>query len=436
MHPKQKAFFSHPAKAKALLGGRQGGKTRGVSLWLCADWEKYPGGTAVYITKTAKDASRRCWPQIKMVCRQAGIKVKYHESDLKATFPNGYVVWCTGCKDKGEADKVRGEASGFQKIAVDEPATFSDDLLEYLMTEVVDPTLVQTMGDLVLCGTPGPVPTGFWHSICTKMGWHVGTFTMFDNPFLPDPHLWLRTYMGKYGYTKTTPKVLREVFAQWVIDTESLVYISDQKDFMENNGYYELPTTRAPDFTTLGIDLGYAPDPCAFVIASSWWNRDDIWVQRAYTRGELTPDKIAAEIRSLDKQYVIHKRLVDGKGGGLTTLKALQQSYGIHCEGTPGGLKIPKIELMRGSISSRKLRVHLIDAQELVSDYSTILWSEDHDNHHPLSSDHNADAAIQACLPHKQFQIDFELEENKMSDNNPDKEEAFRRATGEYEDEY
>lgn len=429
MHPKQYKFFSNPAKAKALIGGRQGGKTRGVAIWLVADWQKYPNRTSVYITKTAKAAARRCWPQIKQVILQFGLKVKFNESDLTATFQNGYTIWCTGCKDRNEADKVRGEANGFQKIAIDEPATFPDELLEYLCTEAADATLMQTMGDLLLCGTPGPVPAGFWYDVCTKMGWYVDTFTALDNPFLPDPAGYIRDFLKKYGYTKDTPKVLREIFAQWVLDTESLVYLTNLQNFVDNNGYYELPTKRPPDFTTLGVDLGYAPDPCAFVIASSWWNRSDIWVRKAYTKGELTPDLIAGEIRKLRKEYGVHQVIVDAGGGGLTTAKSLEKSYGLTVLATPKGEKRPKIDLVRGAINSSKLKVHLIEAQELVSEYKTILWNDDKTKHHELCSDHNADATIQACLPHKQFAYDFEVQENKEVID-PDKAAAFEEAQG------
>ncbi len=427
MHPKQRAFFGHPAKRKALIGGRQGGKTRGVAMWLVDNWQRYPGRTSVYITKTAKAAMRRCWPQIKAVIKQFGIRVKYHESDLTATFPNGYVIWCTGAKDQAEADKIRGEAAGFQKIAIDEPATFHDELLEYLITEVAEHTLMQTMGDLLLCGTPGPIPAGFWFNVCTCMGWHVATFTALDNPFLPDPQGFIDQFCKTYGYTLTTPKVLREIFAQWVLDTESLVYITDLQNFIDNNGFYELPTNRQPDFTTLGIDLGYSPDPCSFVIASSWWNRSDIWIRRSYTKAELTPDKIAGEARILRKQFNVHRIIVDGGGQGKTTAAALKLSYGLEVEVTPKGEKRPKIEMMRGAINSYKVRVHLTEAQELVSEYKTIVWNDDKSGHHELCFDHNSDGAIQACLPHRQFALDFEPEVEKTVDS-PEKEAAFREA--------
>ncbi len=437
MHPKQRAFFRHPAKAKALLGGRQGGKTRGIAMWLIECWRKYPGRASVYITKTATSAVRRVWPQLLLVCKQFGLTPKLNHSDLTMTFENGYTVWCTGCKDKGEADKIRGEAGGFQRIAIDEPATFSDELLEYLCTEAADACLMQTMGDIVLCGTPGPVPTGFWHDICTSKGWFVATFTALDNPFLPDARGYIETYLKKYGYTLSTPRVRRELFAEWVIDTDALVYIQNQKDFTEFNGFLHLPTKRPADFTTLGVDLGYDPDPCAFVIASSWWDLPNIYTRRAFTKDKLTPDLIAGEIRKLKNQYAVHKVLVDAGGGGKTTAKALQLSYGVACEATPKGEKRPKIDLMRGAINSRRVLFDLVQCQELVSEYNTILWNEDRTGHHPMCSDHCADAEIQACLPHKQFAIDFEpAPPDPFEGMDEEKRRAFAEASSHSSDDY
>lgn len=427
-HLKQLAFFSHPAKAKALIGGRQCGKTYGTALWLVECWQRYPGRASVYITKTAKAALRRVWPLLVKICKEFKIRVKLNHTDLTITFANGYVIWCTGCKDKNEADKVRGEANGFQRIAIDEPATFTDDLLEYLLTEVADATLMQTMGDIVLSGTPGAIPKGFWYDICTKMGWHVATFTCFDNPFLPDPVGYVDQFLKKYGYTKSTPKVLREIYAQWVLDTEALVYMQSMELFVQRNGYHELPTTRPFDFVTLGIDFGYEPDPCAFTIAGSWWDRRDIWIPISYTKEKLTPDLITMEARKLRKEWSVNRIIVDAGGGGKTTAKAMELSYGVTVEATPKGEKRPKIDTMRGGLNSGAIRIHLVRAQELVAEYQTILWSEDRKKHHPLCADHNADAAIQACMPHRQYALDFELPPMPDATVSEDKRRAFEES--------
>jgi hypothetical protein len=432
MHPKQRAFFSSAAKAKALLAGRQAGKTYGVAMWLIECWARYPGKASAYITKTATSATRRIWPILLGLLRRFGLKAKIDHSDLTITFENGYSIWCTGCKDKNEADKIRGESSGFQRIAIDEPATFPDELLEYLCTEAADATLMQTMGDIVMCGTPGAVPDGFWHRVCTSMGWHVATFTPLDNPFLPDPKGYIEQYLKKYGYKLSTPKVRREIFAEWVIDTEALVYIQNLQDFVDFNGFLFLPTKRPPNFTTLGVDLGYDPDPCAFTVAHSWLELPEIYLTRSYTLPKLTPDLIAGEIKKLSRQYAVHRVLVDAGGGGKTTAMALKQSYGVNCEATPKGEKRPKIDTMRGAINSRRVKVHLTECQELVSEYKTIMWSEDRMNHHPLCSDHNADAAIQACMPHKQFSVDYVPEApNPLLEMDADKRADFEKAAEE-----
>ena len=78
----------------------------------------------------------------------------------------------------------------------------------------------------------------------------------------------------------------------------------------------------------------------------------------------------------------------------------------------------------------------LIQCQELVSEYKTIMWSDDRMNHHELCFDHNADAAIQAALPHKQFAIDFEpAPVDPLASLSPDKREAFERARSYSEEE-
>lgn len=427
MHPKQRAFFSHPSKAKALRAGRQAGKTYGVAMWLFVGWMLHPNQASVYITKTATSALRRIWPMLIKVARRFGLKFKTDHSNLTLTLPNGYTVWVTGCKDKGEADKIRGEANGFVKIAIDEPATFADDVLEYLCTECADATLMQTNGDILLCGTPGPVPTGFWHKVCTSLGWHTDHFTALDNPFL-DGAGYLEQYLKRYGYTRSTPRVLREFFAEWVIDTESLVYISNNEDFTQNNLFYDLPTSRPPDFTSLGVDIGYDPDPCAFVVASSWLHLPNIWYRKCYYREKLTPDLITNEIRICRKQYNVHRVLIDAGGGGKTTAMAIKLSYGVDVEATPKGEKRPKIDMMRGGINRHSLLFHAVECQTLIAEYRTILFNDDRTGHHELSYDHGADAAIQAGMPHKQFAVDFVPANDPYAEIHPDKRAAYEEA--------
>ena len=92
MHPKQRAFFSHPAKAKALLGGRQAGKTYGVAMWLLVGWMLHPNQASVYITKTATSAVRRIWPMLLKVAKRFGLRFKANHGDLTITMPNGYTT--------------------------------------------------------------------------------------------------------------------------------------------------------------------------------------------------------------------------------------------------------------------------------------------------------------------------------------------------------
>jgi hypothetical protein len=414
MHTKQLAFFNDPKKAKVLLGGRQGGKTWGTSLWLVGDWEAHPGQTAVYITKEASAAERRAWPQIKKICQDFKLPVKFNNSNLTATFPNGYTVLCTGCKDKNAADRIRGEAFGFIKIMIDEPATFDSDLLEYLCTEVAAWTLLQTGGDLLLCGTPGPIPDAkdFWYGICHSAKWSKHTFTVYDNPFIGDADEIVKDYLDRFGFTLQSPRVRREVFAEWVLDTDGLIYINSLEDFTSENGYHDLPMSKPFDVITLGVDLGFSPDPCAFSVVGSWNDKEEVYLIESYSKEKLTTDLIAAEIRKLRKQHSVHRTIVDAGGGGLTTAMTLN-SYGVYVEKTPKGVKRPKIDLLRGAINSRRLKVQLIKAAEFVSEVKTVVWNEDQSSHQEGYSDHNIDATIQALIPHRQFAWLADKEEKK-----------------------
>jgi hypothetical protein len=217
-------------------------------------------------------------------------------------------------------------------------------------------------------------------------------------------------------------------FTQWVLDTEALVYINDLDTFIRENGFWQLPVSAPPDFTTLGVDLGYDPDPCAFVVSSSWRKTSKIWTRRAYSKGKLTPDLVAMEINKLKAQFPIHRVRVDAKGGGKTTAEAITQSYGVIVEAGPGGEKRPKIDLMRGGLNSHNIMIHLKDAQELIGEYKTIVWDDDRANHNPLCADHCADAHIEACIPHPQYSMDFSLPKEVTDPMSAEKLAAFAAA--------
>jgi hypothetical protein len=161
--PKQLAFVDDPHRAKAVLKTRRAGGSYAIAADLLAT--ALAGGDGGYATVTARMAKRVLWSGrsgLQALDRRFGLGFEFREAELVARAPGGATITLGGAESRDECEKFRGVA--FKKFYIDEPASFKAHL-EYLVDEVLEPTLLDEDGTLALVGTPGRVLAGKFYEV-------------------------------------------------------------------------------------------------------------------------------------------------------------------------------------------------------------------------------------------------------------------------------
>jgi hypothetical protein len=227
---KQLPFGLDNSRFQTACCTRRSGKTVGLLAKLLKKAESTPNSVCLYITLSRINAKRLAWDILKSLNSEHQLGGEANESELCLTLPNGARIYLTGCADMGEVEKFRGLALAI--VVIDEAQSFPTLLLQRLIDEVLMPALMDFAGLLVLVGTPGPVPVGYFHAACHSEEWSPHSWTVFDNPWIQrksgqTPQQLLDAELKRRGVTVDDPVIQREWFRKWVSDPNALVFRFD-----------------------------------------------------------------------------------------------------------------------------------------------------------------------------------------------------------------
>lgn len=207
MYPKQRAYYTSPAKCKATSKTRRAGATAGGCRELLARSITTDGHRAMYVATTRREARDRAWindtgsgfvdilrAEGEMVdhptleCwRLGGVTVEVREADLVLNFSNGAQIALFGFDSMSDLRKERGKAKHVYWI--DEAQDFAH--LEKFYDSVIMGSLADFGGECWLSGTPGQDCAGFFYEVTKNEddgdarlpGWDVHVIAVVDNPY-------------------------------------------------------------------------------------------------------------------------------------------------------------------------------------------------------------------------------------------------------------
>lgn len=229
---------------------RRAGKTDAASA--CIDYASViPNSRIIYINLTFTNAINQIWQTTIDRATKAGLSIK-SSSKAEGTieFSNGSSLRIMGNSNSSEIEKLRGE-SKVSLIILDE--FFHQKCLEYGVNEVIAPLMVDRPDCTLLCiGTPPRLAKTYGEKCWNEKGWKKFHWTMFDNPYIPDPEGYLKEYCENKGITIDSPFVQREFYGKiGVYDTEALVFKGRQT---YNKYDHQTPITDI----AIGVDYGYS----------------------------------------------------------------------------------------------------------------------------------------------------------------------------------
>lgn len=351
---KQLAFVEDPSNYKIAVCSRRAGKTVACAADLIDTALKHKDIICLYITLSAANAKKLIWKELKKINTAYKLEGIVNESELSITFKNGSVVYASGAKDKSEIEKFRGLP--IKLCYIDECQSFRE-YIEELIDDIIEPALLDYNGTLCLIGTPGAIPSGYFHD-CAELPndvWSKHKWTFFDNPHIlaksgKTHHELLARVLKRRGVAISHASIQREYFGKWEFDSESLLihYDKVKNDFESLNPghvYHYL----------MGIDVGFNDADALCILAYSDSEPITYLVDEIVTPKQgITP--LVEQINLLNTKYKVTKMIMDMGGLGKKIGEELIARHSIPVEPADKTRKMENVEFLNDALRTSRFK--------------------------------------------------------------------------------
>lgn len=259
----QKIILSKQSK-KYLMAGRRAGKTE-ANILMASDKVIKPYSNVLIICLTFETCLKLYWLPLVNLLEELGHNIESSSrTEGTISLDNGSTISLKGNNSVTDREKFRG--ANWDLVIIDEAQ--SQSALPYLINDIIEPTLIDKKGQLVLSGTGPRVKGTYWemlwddNSSALKVNW-----SLKDNPFIPDYEKVLENIKKDKGLTDESPLFQREYLGLCVYDTDAQVFrLSEQNYYTDDEFANWVANQPVSDIRfTAGLDYGYA-DSDAFII--------------------------------------------------------------------------------------------------------------------------------------------------------------------------
>lgn len=366
---------------------------------------EYDGANCLYLGLTRLSAKGIIWKDIlKQINKKHSLGMEFNGTELTATTKNGSVIHVTGVDaDEDEMEKLLGKK--YRLIVIDEAASYSVDLRR-LVYGILGPAVIDQGGTICLMGTSGDLTQGLFYDITTgkEPGWQLFEWSARDNPYVAKQ--WdeeIEDIRKNRPLFMETPLFKQWYLNQWVIDDEKLVY-----RFIESRCRAQvLPRLHQAGWNyVLGVDLGYSPDPSAFVLTAFHENDPFLYILEVFKKTEMDVTDVANKIKEYQKRFEIYRVVIDN--ANRQAVEEMQNRHGLSLTAAEKTGKADFIQLMNAEFIQGKIKL-LPGTEDLSSEYGSLIWTMDGDKiaiprkENPNCANHAADAALYAwrfCYPY------------------------------------
>lgn len=384
---KQIAFIQDPNRFKDAVCSRRSGKSVSCAADLISTALNYPGDV-VYITLDRKTAKKILWRTLLQIIKQYNLQAKIDNTELIITFPNGNNIYVSGAKDSSEIEKFRGLA--LRKVYIDEVQSFRSYIKD-LVEDVIEPALTDYNGSLILIGTPGPVPAGFFYDASHSPGWSHHHWTMQDNPHIKiksgrDPLDIITELASRRGLSITDPSIQREYFGKWEKDENSLVYKFDK----QKNIIIGVPDNLQYIF---GIDIGWN-DADAIAVLGYSTHTNNVYLVEEWVKSKQTIGELVEEIKRLQEKYEPVKMVMDAGALGKKIQEEILQRYGMNIEAAEKTRKHEFISLLNDDLRTGAFKA--VPNTRFEEDCNLVQWDYDNPEKPVISTRYHSDVCFVA----------------------------------------
>ena len=366
-----------------------------------------PDSFAGYIALSRKNAKLQVWPRLLRMVERYEIPCKPNHADLTLTYDNGSTLFLGGADSTADIQKYRGLDMSF--VLLDEAAAMADPVLRELVDDILEPTLLDHHGTLAAISTPGPTLAGYLYDQTANPATrdtHVQThhWTVFDNPTIPHAREWLADLRRRNGWDENHPTYRREWLGEWVADDEALVYHYDDG----RNGWDgEMPRSPRAWEYCLGVDVGYSPDPTAFVLVAHAPGHPIAYATHSERHLEWTPTQIADRMNELTRTHNITRIVADvGGAGGKGLEREWRQRFRVPLHvPLEKHRKREHIALVDDALRTGRLRVKR--GLSLIHELNTIVWDSRRQKPSDAYPNDEADALEYAYMAARHYTTDL-----------------------------
>lgn len=330
----------------------------------------FPNTVSLYITLSRLNAKRIIWGELLEINRVYNLGAQANETELCLFFPNRSRIYLSGAKDKSEIEKFRGLAL---KLAyIDEAQSFRS-YLQALIDEVLSKALYDHDGTLVLLGTPGPVPAGYFYEASQSKDWSHHGWTMSENPFLKaksgkDPIELILADCKRMGVGVEDPRIQRECFGRWIVDTNSLVF-----RWSPANHYDSLPMVSNWSYV-LGVDLGYS-DADAIAVLGWCSAGPEVYLVEEVVKTKQGITELVGQIETLIKRYDPNAIVMDTGGLGKKIAEEMVGRYSLPIKPAQKSEKFAHIEMVNDALRTKRLMAKR--ESQFAQDAFLVEWDKD-----------------------------------------------------------
>lgn len=366
----QLKFVEDLSPFKTACTSRRAGKTEGIAGRRVRTALAKPGGVGLYITLSRKNAKRIVWRTLKNLNASLRLGAVVNESDLSLTFPNTSQIYLCGAKDRGAIEDFRGLP--LAGVDIDE-AQSMPVYIEELVSDVLEPGLMDFDGDLSLTGTPAPVPVGYFYEATKNPEWSHHEWTFFDNPWIErksgkSHQAHLERALKRRGVAVEDPGIQREFFGRWVYDPNALVFrYEPSKNHLavRPGGEWQ---------TVIGVDLGF-DDADAIAVLGFAEGRPEAHLREEHVMAKQTITELAERLGKLIVKHQPLAVVMDTGGLGKKIAEEIRKRFSLPIKAAEKTRKFEYIELLNDAM--RTGRFYAPSGSQFARDCMLVEWDRE-----------------------------------------------------------
>lgn len=291
--PDQRALVDDDAPQIAADPGRRAGKTTAFFGKTERACQRREGAKIFYFAPSNEQGMDIIWDDLQR--HNSRFNLGWEPKLADACFRRGEAkIEIFGYYSRRDIERARGTYSDL--VWVDE-AGLLPDWAAYFIEQVIQPTTIDYLGQIVLSGTPSLVAGGyFFDAIHAIEGWsNDHHWTAEQNPFFAGRDVFAEV-CKRHSLSRDSITFRREWLGEWIVDPDELVY------YIPPSAVRTVPTSQQWHGHVLGLDLGWKDHDAISVIGIEklrQWSH----LRHIETKGQQTNHQLFRRIMELQEHF-------------------------------------------------------------------------------------------------------------------------------------